>query len=83
MRGQLYHLKFKRVGLNFILFNADKRKSDRANKLSVHEKFLCDAMVFYGCIQDDTDEFIIYSNYSSGKIDKKNPRVEILIEEIN
>jgi len=78
---QLVGLKFNRIGLRFVLFNKDKRKSDRANKLSIHEKFFCDALVEFGCLPDDSDQYIDYSHYSSGEIDKKDPRVEIFIED--
>lgn len=81
MRLKLKDLKFKKpITINFILFKANNRKTDRSNILSIVEKFFCDAMVYYGCIEDDSDEFIESSTYSTGGLDKENPRVEIIIK---
>jgi len=71
------------IELTFTLFKKTRRRSDRANVLSIVEKFLCDAMVEYGCIEDDADEFITSQHYYSGEIDKENPRVEIVITELD
>ena len=67
------------IDLTFTLFKGSKRKSDRANVLSIHEKFFCDALVECGCLKDDADEFINSTHYYSGGIDKIDPRVEITI----
>jgi len=80
LKPQLENLKFdKPITLHFKLFKGSKRRIDRANVLSIHEKFFCDAMTEYGCIPDDNDEFIKETKYTSGSIDKDNPRVEITI----
>lgn len=68
------------VVLTFTLFKKDKRIGDRANVLSVVEKFACDSLVHHGCLPDDNDNFIIESHYKSGGIDKENPRVEMVVE---
>ena len=85
MRKQLEGLKLKTpIVLTFILYRKDKRKGDRANPLSIVEKFFCDALVCWGCIPDDTDEFIESSHYYTGGIDRENPRVEIeIMEKVN
>lgn len=78
---QAYKLiRLKKIRLTFTLYKGDKRKVDRANVLSIHEKFFCDAIVELGFIQDDNDSFIESTHYYSGDIDKLNPRVEIRIE---
>jgi len=69
------------IELTFILWKKDKRRIDRANPLSIHEKFFCDALVTYGAIPDDNDNFIVATHYYTGGIDKKNPRVEIIVHE--
>ncbi len=80
---QLKDLKFhKKIKLSFVLWKRDKRKGDRANPLCIHEKFFCDALTTFECIPDDNDDFINSSTYSTGGIDRENPRVDILIEEI-
>lgn len=70
------------VKLTFIYFKGRNGKSDRANVLSIHEKFFCDALVEYGCIPDDNDNHIKQTTYLSGGLDKANPRVEIHVEEL-
>lgn len=65
--------------LHYTLFKASNRKSDRMNVLSVIDKFFCDALVHYGCISDDSDEYIQSHHFNSDGIDKLNPRVEIEI----
>jgi len=63
--------------LKFTLYRKDRRMGDRANYLCVQEKFFCDAMTHYGCWPDDTDKYIISSEYHTGAISKDNPRVEV------
>jgi hypothetical protein len=76
-------LKFKTpIILYFKLFKEDKRKTDRANTLAVIEKFFCDSMVNHGCIPEDDDSIIESTHYSTGGIDRKNPRCEIIIKEV-
>ena len=74
-------IKFKPpVKITFTLFKKSKRKVDRANILSIVEKFFCDALTHYQCIPDDSDEYIESTHYCTGGIDKNNPRVEIVID---
>ena len=81
LKEVLSPLKFKkRISLHFVLFKGSKRKSDRANVLSIHEKFFCDALTHYGCIPDDDDEVIESTHYSGGGLDRENPRVEVYIK---
>ena len=80
---QLYNLKFDfKISLTFMLYKEKNYKQDRANALSIHEKFFCDAMVYAGCIEDDNDNFIESSHYYTAGVDKKNPRVEIIITRV-
>lgn len=76
------NLSFKnKIELTFTLWKRDKRRQDRANPLSIHEKFFCDALVSTGAIPDDNDTFITSTHYYTGGIDRENPRVEIRIRE--
>jgi hypothetical protein len=79
---QIQGLSFKEIDLRFTLFKGSKRKMDRANVLSVHEKFFSDALVDIGCLEDDNDEFIRSTLYVTGGIDKSNPRVDIQITKL-
>ena len=82
MASQLSGIVFEKgiKSLELHLYKPSKRKMDRSNVLCIVEKFFCDAMVYYGCIEDDNDDYIDTTIYKSMGIDKKNPRVEIFIE---
>jgi Holliday junction resolvase RusA-like endonuclease len=70
------------IEIKFIYIKGQNRKVDRANVLSVHEKFFCDALVECGCLPDDNDIYITKTTYVSNGIDPGNGRVEIEITEI-
>lgn len=70
------------VQITFVLYNDSNRRIDRANPLSIHEKFFCDALVEAGCMPDDNDKFIKRTIYESGPVDKTDGRIEIIIEEL-
>ena len=70
------------IWLTFTYFKWSNRRSDRANVLSIHEKFFCDALTEYWCIPDDADQYVKYTKYQWWEVDKSNPRVEVLIETI-
>ena len=69
------------VEIHYTLFKKTQRKSDRMNVLAVIDKFFCDSLTYYGCLPDDTDEYILGQTFTTGGIDKNNPRVEIEINE--
>ena len=82
-RLQLNGLVFNpRIRLDFTYYKPTARRSDRTNVLSQHEKFFADAMVECGCMEDDSDEYIAHSHYYGGQLDRKNPRVEIVVSEL-
>lgn len=70
------------IKLTFVYYARDNRVRDRANACCVHEKFFCDGLVQAGCIEDDNDKFIIETKYLSGGVDRANPRMEIIVEEV-
>ena len=78
LQGYL-NARYKSISIHFHMIRGDKRKCDRSNVLSIHEKFFCDALVSYGVIPDDNDSHITRTTYTTGKIDRLNPRVEITI----
>lgn len=82
-RPKIKDLKFYLpVRLTFTLWKKTKRMTDRANVLSIHEKYFCDALTRCGCIADDNDKFIHSTHYYTGGVDRENPRVEIEIKEV-
>ena len=83
LESSLKGLKFdKKLDITYILYKGSKRKIDRANVLCVIEKFFCDALTHYDCIADDNDEYLSATHYYGGGTDKENPRVDVIIEEI-
>lgn len=83
MKSKVEGLKLGKTSLDFILHRGDRRKVDRANILSIHEKFFCDGLVEHGCIRDDDDSCIESTHYYTGDIDRENPRVDIELVERN
>lgn len=82
VKPQLEELKYDGViSLTLQLFKGTKRRTDKANFLSIHEKFFCDALVECGCIEDDNDDHILKQRYLPTELDRENPRVEIIIRE--
>jgi Holliday junction resolvase RusA-like endonuclease len=82
LKSTLENLKFPyRITIDFQLWKGTARRTDRANVLSIHEKFFCDALTEFGCIPDDNDNYIVSQRYSTGGIDRENPRVDITITE--
>ena len=80
LKGQIDKLpQFNKISLELILFKNSNRKIDRSNICCIVEKFLCDALVEFGKLEDDNDEFIIETKYKTGGVDKGNGRVEVII----
>lgn len=77
IRGYMFH----KVDVKFTYYKADKRRRDKGNVLSIHEKFFLDALVHEGCIVDDNDEYVKKVQPIDGGIDKHRPRVEIEVTE--
>lgn len=63
--------------LHFKLYHTEKKKIDRANVLCIQEKFFCDALVEYWCIEDDNDNFIKETKYTS--VISDTPKVTVTI----
>jgi len=74
--------KLNRVQLKLVLFPKTRRRMDLTNMLSIQDKFICDALVLSGKLEDDDYLHIVETTYSFGEVDKENPRTEIHITEI-
>lgn len=70
--------KFDKIEIDFVLYKGSKRRIDRSNFLSIHEKYFCDALSELKIIEDDNDSYIESTRYFSA-YDKNDPRVEIYI----
>ncbi len=74
--------ELSKIIVQFTLYPKTRRLTDIPNVCSIHDKFLMDALTELGKIQDDNYLFHRGSKYVFGEVDKKNPRVEILIIEV-
>lgn len=82
MRDQIKHLPpFEKVHITYTLFPKTKRLCDVANMCTIHDKYFCDALVEFGKLPEDNYLHLPEVVYRIGKVDKDNPRIEILIEE--
>lgn len=70
------------IRITYTVFKGDKRDCDIGNICSVHEKFFEDALVELGKLPDDNHNMVKEVNYRWGGIDRLNPMVEVLVEEI-
>ena len=71
------------VWIKIVYFNPTKRKSDLSNFCSIHDKFVCDALVELGVLEDDNYDFIKEVHYQYWWYDKNAGRVEIEIYSLN
>ena len=72
----------KPVRVVFQLHKASNRRSDKHNFISVVEKMLMDALTELGILVDDNDDWIKEELFLETKVDKDDPRVTVLITEI-
>lgn len=73
---------FTKVSVIFTLYPKTRRRTDIANVCSIHDKFFADALVEYGKLADDDYTRWSESRYLFGKVDKKCPRVDIVLREL-
>ena len=71
--------KYGEVILMYKVFPKSKRRLDISNVCSIADKFISDALVDLGILEDDSYHFVKDVIYSFGEIDKDNPRVEIRV----
>ena len=72
-----------RAVLTYRMYKASARRIDRMNVLTIHSKYFEDAMTKACAWEDDNDDFIESHTFSSGGIDRANPRVEIQISVVD
>lgn len=83
MKEQLSELKINgSVNISYQVFKQSNRKLDKMNVASVVSKFLLDTISHYECWEDDNDDIVKTETILPTELDRINPRVEIIIEEI-
>lgn len=70
------------VELVYRVYKPTSRRLDKMNVVSIVSKFALDAVSFYGVWEDDSDEFIKTEIILPTKLDRDNPRVDVLIKTI-
>lgn len=70
------------IQITYTVFKGDKRNCDIGNICSVHQKFFEDALVELGKLPDDNHNMIKRSIFEWGGIDRLNPCVQVMIEEV-
>lgn len=71
------------VSITYRIYKASKRHLDKGNVICVTQKYLLDALTEEGCWIDDNDDFIKTEVMLPTRIDRENPRCEILIQSID
>lgn len=71
----------KVIRVEYIYYANSNRKSDVSNMCVVVDKFFCDALTYYGCIEEDNYDYVKQVIYTYGGTDKNNGRIEVKIEE--
>jgi Holliday junction resolvase RusA-like endonuclease len=71
------------VSIQYRVYKASKRHLDKGNVICVTQKYLLDALTEEGCWTDDNDDFIKTEVMHPTRLDRKNPRCEILIKTID
>jgi len=69
-----------KVRVTYTLYPKTKRRVDLQNVCPIIAKFTEDALVKLGILTDDNSDIIVEVIYRFGKVDKENPRCELLIE---
>jgi Holliday junction resolvase RusA-like endonuclease len=81
IRMQLKDVKIKvPVSIRYVFYEADRRR-DLGN-IDYIDKPFCDALQVAGYLKNDGQNEIKKLTFELGETDKKNPRIEIFVEEI-
>jgi Holliday junction resolvase RusA-like endonuclease len=81
--GQMAVRLSKPVKITFQLFKATNHSTDKSNFYAIQAKFAYDALTKLKIWPDDNDDFIKEEVLLPTEMDRENPRVEFVIEEID
>jgi Holliday junction resolvase RusA-like endonuclease len=71
------------VNITYRVYKASKRHLDKGNVIAVTQKFLLDALTEENVWTDDNDEFVKTEVMLPTRLDRANPRCEIVITTID
>ena len=76
--------KFKKLSIHYTLYFPDKRKRDIDNMTFALHKFLMDALVEHGVIEDDNVHHVVgFSTYYGGIAEDKQAYAMVEFEEVD
>ena len=67
----------------YIIYRSSKRRADLGNIGSIVDKFVSDALVECGLIEDDNTDVIKEIVFVDGGVSRKNPRADLIISKAN
>lgn len=67
------------VKISYVLYPPTRRELDISNVLCIVDKYLCDALVEAGLMEDDNFNHLPQVEFRFGAVDKDNPRAEAFI----
>jgi hypothetical protein len=73
-------IEYSPLIFTYTLYPSSGRKFDLPNVCSIIDKFTCDALIEFGIIPDDSYKVIGNVIYKFGRVDKDNPRCELVID---
>jgi hypothetical protein len=71
--------KLAQVSLEYIVYPGTRQLCDVNNICSVVDKFFSDSLVHAGVLSDDNYTILADSRFRFGRIDRENPRVDVII----
>lgn len=82
IQDQLVNIEpFEKVMVTLVAYPPTARDFDNDN-LAPHMKFALDAIVHNRILEDDNYRIVVETRHKVGGIDKENPRVVFIIEEV-
>lgn len=70
------------VTITYQVFKGSATVLDKMNVISIVSKYLLDALVELGALEDDSDTFVKLETILPTETDKENPRVEVTVKEL-
>jgi len=84
LEDQLKGVVFKgEVDITYQVFKPTNRRLDKMNVVSITSKYTLDAVTHYGCWEDDNDEVVRFETILPTRLDRNNPRVEVIIKTVS